>query len=115
MKPTELNDPYYLELNKDYLALYQQRKEEFHLYQFDADGSLDYLGFFNVSELLGEHVEILRVVFPYDDQVNYTSYVAVLAAKQGIIVLYTDSIGNVKLVDSIDPTPYGELYLDLYR
>jgi len=28
--------PYFLELNRDYLALYQQSTERFHLYQFTA-------------------------------------------------------------------------------
>lgn len=111
----EAKQQFYLELNRDYLVLYQQSTERFHLYQFNSTGELDYLGFPNVSSLFGQKIEIRRMIFPYEDQSEYTRYIAVLVPKEGVLVLYADPKGTVQFVGAIDPNPYGELYLDLYR
>lgn len=74
-----------------------------------------YLSFPNVTAVIKEPASIVRVVFLYDDIANYTKYLAVLTSKQGVLVLSIDSDGTLQLLDIIDPTPYGELYLDIYR
>lgn len=37
VEATQLKMPYLLELNRDYLALYQRHKESFHLYKFTPE------------------------------------------------------------------------------
>jgi hypothetical protein len=73
----------------------------------EDNNTIEYLGFPNVSLILAQNVSVVRLGFPFLDQVNYTSFITVLVAKQGIIFLTVNNDGNVDLVDILDPTPFG--------